>query len=166
MHFSNIAVATDGRLIKDDKRLSDQPFHIVLLDDHQIFTDGLRTGMLDIYFPTARLSAFSNGDMADKFIRQEIRQSRKIDLLITDIIHPGIPGDILAELIRLYERSYRSAFRIPIMVLSMVDRQFLSKGGSDLKCIDHILPKSAATEEIAGVLFDVLYGAGNNDSAD
>lgn len=94
--------------------------HIVHLDDHELITKGIAT-LLKKIFPTCIFHAYTDADKAWEFIESFILKGNKIDLVITDFIHPGPNGYEFATNIRALE--IKTAVQpIPIVLLTMIDK--------------------------------------------
>lgn len=131
------------------------PLRIIYLEDHVLFRRPMINMCLKPLVSSLDLIEFDNGDHARDFIENGIRNKNKIDLIITDILHPGIPRNELVKRIRFYEEKYNSKLRIPIVVLSMVPESRFPNLMSD-KIIDAYLAKCAEIDDIIIYLEDLL----------
>ncbi len=100
---------------------------------------------------------FDNGDDACEFIKAEINDKNKIDLIITDINHPGLRGKELVKSIRFHEGLSVTPIRIPIIMLTMVDETRYPELVED-KIVDSYLTKATEPEEIIDCMEDILFG--------
>ena len=98
---------------------------VVLLDDHMLYRNGIINSCITPFFENIHLIEFMNGDTALEFVKNEIYQNKKIDLIITDINHPGIKGDHFVQEVRNYEKLHNSNYKTPIVIISMVDESYL-----------------------------------------
>jgi len=99
---------------------------------------------------------FENGDNAFDFIKNEINGEKKIDLIISDINHPGLRGQELAKSIRFQEALSGNPTRIPIMILSMVDETRYPELVAD-NIVDSYLTKATEPETIIDCMEEILY---------
>lgn len=129
---------------------------IIHLDDHSIFRDGLSKSCIQPFFTNAELIGFSNGDEAYDFIKNEITANRKIDLIITDINHPGLKGNELAKAIRDYERLSDNPIHIPILIISMVEEKNFPELRAN-KVVDAYLTKATEVEDIIVCIETILH---------
>lgn len=111
----------NGRQYPDDVLQSGIKRRIVLLDDHVLFRNGLIKSCIRPFFENIHLEEFDDGDIALEFIKNELQLYSNIDLIITDINHPGAKGNNFVEAVRSYEALYNSHCRIPILIISMVE---------------------------------------------
>lgn len=97
-----------------------------------------------------------NGTEALKYIEDEIDQENHIDLIVTDINHPGLRGDELIKKIRYYENLFRLP-HIPIVVLTMVGEENLQHiCGPGVNLITKYFSKASEADEIIETLEDIL----------
>lgn len=99
---------------------------------------------------------FENGDAAYEFIRQEINEKHKIDLIISDINHPGIRGQELVKSIRFHEGLCASPIHIPIIMLTMVDETHYPELLEN-NIVDHYFTKATEPEDIIDCIEEILY---------
>jgi len=92
------------------------------LDDHRIFRQGVRQACIDKVFPNARLVEFSEGYEAFIYVADHLGSKKDtIDLIITDIRHPGFDGLTFVPLVRHLEKLYGKEIPIPFIVITMYD---------------------------------------------
>lgn len=132
------------------------PARIIHLDDHAIFRDGLSSGCIWPFFTNPELIEFSNGDEAYDFIKTEIKANKKIDLIITDINHPGLRGNQFVKAVRYYEGLSNSSIHIPIIILSMVDETYFPELRAN-KIVDAYLTKATEVEDIMDCFKNILF---------
>ncbi|MBL9186666.1 MAG: response regulator transcription factor [Opitutaceae bacterium] len=119
--------------------------HILLVDDHAIFRQGLRH-LLAHHFPDAQFGEASNlGEALELLNRQQW------DLLICDLTMPGRNGyEVLAESVRAYPQ-------LPVLILSAIAEETAGlraiKGGSA-----GYLSKQAKPEQLIEAVQNVLQG--------
>ena len=151
-------ISGEGKLrlpARDDRS---EPLHIVYVDDHRIFIEGMKRSVLQPFFPNARLSVFSTGSDAYKFIWTEWRAKRTIDMVITDINRPGLNGIALSKCVRLMEKEFKKRRRTAVVILTMCDLSYLgSLGKYDTVSFDRYLIKAQPAEEISECLEELLY---------
>lgn len=120
---------------------------IIHLDDHEIFSTGLKQGCLNkLNFPFLYLH-FTDSDNCLQYINNSILLGAPIDLLITDFNHPGLHGyEFALEVRRLCQEAFEY---IPILLISMagLDKEGILKGIEE-HLFDKYLPKSSSSEEI------------------
>ena len=135
-----------------------QAFRIVYLDDHRIFRTGLKKSCIFPNFPNAAVLEFTDGDEAFCFITEQLSKDKRIDLVLTDINHPGLKGDQFIEKIQDWEKLQGRMYRIPIVVISMIDdKNIMNKltNPSD-PLISRYFHKSAEVGEILQSLEKIL----------
>ncbi len=120
---------------------------IVHLDDHKVFRDGLANSCIWPVFTNLELIEFSDGDEAYEFIKNEINAKRKIDLIITDINHPGLKGNEFAKAVKDYERLSDNTIHIPILIISMVEEKNFPELRAD-KIVEAYFTKATEVQEI------------------
>lgn len=128
---------------------------VIFIDDHILFRNGVIDQILRPLFISSDIIEIENGDNACDFIENEIKNKNKIDLIITDILHPGLTGNELVKHIRFYERQYNNKLRIPIIVLSMVPQTSYPELMAD-EIIDAYLSKGDKAEDIIMCLEGIL----------
>ena len=131
---------------------------IVYLDDHDIYTTAIKKYCIRPFFPNAVITEFKNGDEAFIYVANQLEKKIPIDLIITDIIHPGLNGDYFIELVRHLEKLQRRGSRIPLIVISMVDdiSMIQKLAGPDKILVNNYLTKTAAVDLIVHCLEEIL----------
>ena len=157
MRLSKWSISQPGKLIHAGASGLKSPFRILVLDDHKVFRTGLIDYCIRLFFKNIDLIEFQNGDDAYEFIKNEINNNSKIDLFITDINHPGMRGQELVKSIRYYESLSGDKIRIPIIILTMVDKTRYPELIAD-KIVDHYLTKTTEPEDITDCMEEILYG--------
>jgi len=142
MHLSKCNISSNGR--------------IVYLDDHQLFRNAVADQCIRPFFKDTEIIQFSDGNLAWNFIKSELNSGNKIDLVITDINHPGIKGNQLVELIREQENVEKKDKPLPIMIISMVAVSYFPDLLLKNK-VNHYVCKSAGLEEVIDCLEEILY---------
>ncbi len=100
---------------------------------------------------------FENGDDTYNFIKTEINNKNKVDLIISDINHPGLRGQELVKSIRIVEELDGGANRIPIILLTMVGESYYPELLKN-KMVDFFLSKATEPEDIIDCIEDILFG--------
>jgi DNA-binding NarL/FixJ family response regulator len=93
-----------------------KPLTIVHLDDHLLFAGGVGNCILKKY-PNAKIKNIQNGTEALAYILHCLHKNEKIDLIITDVSHPGLDGISFSTMLR--EKEPVSKDRIPLLFLTM-----------------------------------------------
>lgn len=91
-------------------------FHIIHIDDHQLFRDSLRN-VLQKNYPFVDLYQFTNPDSAIEHIISNLAQRDPIDLVIADYTHIGEHGVEFAKSIRRLGGINNQ--KLPIVLLTM-----------------------------------------------
>lgn len=115
---------------------------IIHLDDHSLFANAMKIGVKERFFPNSDWKHFIHPDAALSFIEDKFGRNESINIIITDILHPGLNGYEFAKAIRDLEAEY-NMFRIPIIVVSIcpADNHFVQSGLAE-KLFDRYFPKS------------------------
>lgn len=156
MDLSNWHISAKGKLFQQGEVHLTTPLRIVYIDDHRLFRNGIIDYCIRPFFNNVELIQFSNGTAAANFLESEIKAGNKIDLVITDINHPGLKGNHLVRLLRDQEKLYGGNKRIPVIVISMVEPTYYA-GLLSKNLVDHYLLKTAAAETIIGCMEELLY---------
>lgn len=158
MTLSKWSVSVQGSFNRDGSLFIDRSFHIVCLDDHKLFSTAISEFCIKPFFPLAKLEMLRNGDDAYAYIKSQIDHNNRIDLFITDINHPGLKGGALIKMIRQYEKEKGCTYRIPIVVITMMDCAFVPElvaAGMDM--VDCYFSKTAEAYEIVEGIEEILY---------
>ncbi|HTN06700.1 hypothetical protein [Agriterribacter sp.] len=158
MMLSKWSVSAQGNFNREGSLFVHRSFHIVYLDDHKLFSNGLFELCIKPFFPLANVTILANGDDAYAYIKSQIDGNNRIDLFITDINHPGLKGDVLIKMIRQYEKEKDCDFRIPIVVITMMVYAFVPElvaAGMDM--VDCYFSKMAEAYEIVDGIEELLY---------
>lgn len=153
--LSKWSISKQGVLNRNNSTFHHRRLKIIHVDDHKLFHDGLVT-CITPFFPKAKIIQIMNGTEALEFIENEIDQENHIDLIITDINHPGLRGDEMIKKIRYYEDLFKLP-RIPIIVLTMVgDENLQHICGPDINLINKYFSKASDADDIIETLEDIL----------
>ncbi len=156
MSFSNWSVSNNGNLLRNNQLLLHRVLNIIHVEDHQLFAQGLSEIILP-FFPLMTIHNIQDGYEAICFIEKEIEAQNTIDLVITDINHPGLKGDKLVERMRKYEKM-KGVKHTPLVVLSFVrEDNFPHLIEPNNQMVNHYFSKDVEVEIIVGVLEDILY---------
>ena len=90
--------------------------NIIILDDHKLYRSSVSL-LLNEKFPVITINQFSESDSALEYFLQCNIDKQRIDLIITDQIHPGPDGFAFASACRIIEKKYGRVS--PILLLSM-----------------------------------------------
>lgn len=115
--------------------------NIIVVDDEPIIRVGLRT-LVDWERHGFRLA----GEAADGFEALELMAGERVDILITDILMPGMDG---LELIRKARERHQD---VAVLVLSCLDDFAYVKEAMKLGASDYILKPTMETEELVAIL--------------
>ena len=156
MDLSKWNISPSGNLFLAGASKLDAPARIVYLDDHQLFRNGLADQCIRPFFKDSEIIQFSDGNLAWEFIRSDFNSGNKIDLVITDINHPGIKGNQLVEFIREQENVDKKEKPVPIMIISMTAVSYFPDLLTKNK-INYYVCKSAELGEVIDCLEEILY---------
>ncbi len=106
------AIAINNKLLSPNLR----SLNIVHLDDHLIFAKGVGKCIIKKY-PNAKIKNIQNGTAALAYILHCLYKNEKIDLIITDVSHPGLDGISFSAILREKELDYEN--RIPLLFITM-----------------------------------------------
>ena len=118
MSHSKWHISASGSLQYQDPEKRDRPLNIIYLEDQELFSRAIKDIIL-AYFPKALIRNIKNGDEALELVKRELEQQKKIDLIITDINHPGLPGYKFVYEMRELQKLHK-VDGIPCIILSMV----------------------------------------------
>lgn len=156
MRLSKWTISQQGKLSHAGSNPLTIPLRILVLDDHVLFRQAITAYCILPFFRNINLIEFENGDKADAFIKNEIDNKNRIDLIITDINHPGMRGQDLVKSIRYYESLSGNQIRIPIIILTMVNETCYPELIAD-KMVDRYLTKATEPEDIIDCMEEILY---------
>ncbi|MBL0200347.1 MAG: response regulator transcription factor [Chitinophagaceae bacterium] len=156
MCLSKWSISHPGKLIHSGASALKSTFSILVLDDHKVFRTGLIDYCIRLFFRNISLVEFENGDDADAFIKKDLNDKNRIDLIITDINHPGMRGQELVKSIRYNESLSGNKTRIPIIILTMVEEIRYPELIED-KIVEYYLTKSTEPEDIIDCMEEILY---------
>jgi len=156
MHLSKWNISATGDLFLVGASKLNAPARIIYLDDHQLFRNAVADQCIRPFLKDTEIIQFSDGNLAWNFIKSELNTGNKIDLVITDINHPGIKGNQLVEFIREQENGDKKEKPVPIMIISMVAASYFPGLLSKNK-INYYVSKCAGLEEVIDCLEEILY---------
>lgn len=158
MRLSRWLVSAQGNMIGPQTISGNRRLNIVYLDDHRLFSDAVIDYCIQPYFPIDKLEVLRNGYDAYRYIRNRIDQNSRVDLFLTDINHPGMRGDELIPRIRQYETEKKTGYRIPIVVITMMDYAFVpGLVGTGIGMVDCYFSKTSDTHDIVEGIEALLY---------
>lgn len=96
---------------------------IVYLDDQVLYPDAVMK-LVDPKKERFLFVRFQHPDACLKYVFNSIESNSKIDLIITDFIHPGMNGYDFSLSVRSIESSYSYFKPIPIILLSFTDPSY------------------------------------------
>lgn len=156
MLLSKWTISPKGKFSRIEFITSSSPIRIVYLDDHKLFRDAVINSCIKPFFKNIAILEFENGDDAYEFIKKEINGKNKIDLIITDINHPGLRGQELVKSIRIVEAIASKKSRIPIILLSMVAESYYPELLNN-KMVNYFLSKATESEDIIDCMEEILF---------
>ena len=133
---------------------------IIHLDDHNIFLTGAQK-VLKNDFHRLYYLCFQETGRALRYIENSIEEDCPIDLIITDLNHPGLNGYGFARQIRFMEQQHSRKTPILLLTMSTEDHPLVVQGLKE-KVFDFYLPKYSSVEEISRVVqfsFDRIGGS-------
>lgn len=153
--LSKWSISKHGILTHEKSWAINRRLRFVHVDDHQLFSKGFDT-LVRPFFPKLEIIHIQNGTEALHYIENAIDEEKAIDLIVTDINHPGLRGDEMIKKIRFYEDLFRLP-RIPIVVLTMVGEENLQHiCGPGIDLISKYFSKASEADEIIETLEDIL----------
>ena len=93
-----------------------QSLKILSLNDHPIFAKGVGNCILK-KFHSSQIKYFTDGDQALLYILDNLYSEECPDLIITDLMHPGLDGIAFSELVR--EKESKKSRKIPILFIDI-----------------------------------------------
>ncbi len=139
-------------------RFSESERHILHVDDHELYCEGVKNECIKPFFPKAKLIRIGNGDEAYRYLREKKFRSAFPDLIITDINHPGMKGNDLVHAIRKMEAKsdILNLIRpVPIIVLSFVALNYPNLREEGMATA--VLEKVAAADIIVDAIERAVY---------
>ncbi len=129
---------------------------IVHLDDHKLFTTAV-WNTIQPNFPDVSYMAFNNTDEAFYYLISNLFNKHRIDLLITDLSHPGLDGYEFSKAIRSFENTSGGP-PIPILLLTFHSDNTspIIKRGLNEKVFDKYLRKDSTSEELIDYIRSVI----------
>lgn len=131
-----------------DTDIQSRPLFILHVDDHALFATALKQAM-EKSFPGVVIEHIGNGSDALQYIEKRFEHGLPLDLLVTDISHPGINGLDLCKSLKGIQKFYGR--RLPALVLTMhTDPQIVQR----IEEMGFIyLPKSTSEVSLAAAVW-------------
>jgi CheY-like chemotaxis protein len=156
--FSAWEISAEGKLTRQGWPNYNYPFRILYLDDHRLIRNGVKDFCINPFFPSAKVFEIEDGHLALNKAKELIDSNTNLDLIITDINHPGLRGDLFISEVRKYEKSLNREKRVPILVISMVSVEDIRRLLIHNKeMADIILTKASEGYEIAESIEKLLF---------
>lgn len=132
--------------------INPRPVKILHLDDHILYYYATLNCILK-KFPNANVKHIQNGDEALKYVINCLTNKVALNLIITDIAHPGMNGIDFAITVRLNEIG--SGHTIPILFVTMHDDKSLVERIKKIPLVKY-LGKAAPCEEITFAIDNLI----------
>lgn len=133
--------------------VSFKSLRILHLDDHRLFSLSINK-CLSTTYPNAILVNINNGNEALNYVVDALGKDEIIDLIITDITHPGLNGYEFAKIVRQKEIIFNK--RIPMLLLSMGVGNPIISTNKDNNLFDSILGKNNSCANILKSINGIL----------
>ena len=130
-HVVNVVNITSKLLLANSRSLK-----ILHLDDHIIFSKGL-SNCIYKKFPNAIIKYIQHGDEALEYVSYCLDNNEPLDLIITDINHPGLDGIKFSKAVR--EKEKDKEHKIPILYITMVDDKFIIRKIEEIPFAKHLV---------------------------
>ena len=129
-------------------------FKILHIEDHLLYANGFKDSVMP-FLPLAEYVNIQDGYKAIEYIEEQITNGISIDLIITDINHPGLMGDELVQRLRLFEKE-KGTKPIPLIVLSNVVSNQLLHISNPALMVDKFILKISDTDKIVEAIEGIL----------
>ena len=113
-----------------------RPLKILHLDDHLIFSKGV-SNCIYKKFPNATINFVQDGDKALEYVSHCLKNNELLDLIITDIIHPGLDGIEFSKAVR--EKEKNNECKIPILFITMLDDKSMVRKAEEIPFTKYLL---------------------------
>ncbi len=141
IRITNKLVSVNSRAIK-----------ILHLDDHSLFSKGFLTCVLR-NFPNAVVKNIQDGNIALEYVTWCLENNELIDVIVTDISHPGLDGISFSKAVRAKEMNFDK--KIPILFLTMHNNENALQKIKEIPFAKY-LTKNSTCEKINSVITDVI----------
>lgn len=139
-HVSKM-IAVAGKLLSVNLR----PLKILHLEDHSLFAKGVSNCVLK-NFPNTTIKHIRDGTSALAYVLNSLYKKECIDLIITDVSHPGLDGLEFSHLVR--EKEEGSLRKIPIFFIDVyADKPFVQRIEA-IPFTKYLITSKASCEEI------------------
>ena len=118
---------------------------ITHLDDHTLYAKGVSNCILK-KFPNAIIKHFQDGDKALEYVTYCLNGNEKLDLIITDMKHPGLNGIDFSKAVRKMALVYKQ--KIPILFIDVYYDEFWIQKVKELGLSKLLYSGGASCEEI------------------
>lgn len=146
-HVGNVVNITSKLLLVNSRSLK-----ILYLDDHLIFSNGV-SNCIYKKFPNAIIKCIQDGDKALEYVSYCLDNKESLDLIITDINHPGLDGINFSKAVRVKEKN--NDHKIPILYITMVDDKFMIRKVEEIPFAKH-LTKTTPCEVINFAINNII----------
>jgi CheY-like chemotaxis protein len=128
--------------------------NIIFLDDHTLYSYSMGK-LVNEKINKLQFTFFQNGNDAIEYVRVCLKSNKKIDMIISDINHPGLDGIKFSRKVRKMELGSKQ--HIPILILSFAtpSHPILKKGIQD-KIMDKFIPKHADSKIVVKYIRSIL----------
>ena len=130
---------------KIDIPINAKPLQILHLDNHRIFADGLVNAVRK-WFPNSVFKNIQNGDEALAYVKSILVLNKRLDLIVTDINHPGLHGIEFATEVRIIEKAFGR--RTPILFITMVDDDYTREKAENIPLVKYAT-KTTSPEDVS-----------------
>lgn len=121
-----------------------RPLQILHLDDHLLYGKGVAICIKE-KFPNVVIKNIQDGNEAIKYVEYSLQNNLAIDLIISDVNHPGLDGLSFCESVKKIEIEYSKC--IPLIFLTMVDNIDFKNRMESLPFVKYFI-KTLSCEEI------------------
>jgi response regulator RpfG family c-di-GMP phosphodiesterase len=130
---------------------------IVHLDDHLLF----QRAFMKCFDPNKKklfIQSFQHSESAILYIKNSLGEKSPIDLIVTDMAHPGQNGYEFAKSVRQLEAKYSLKISILLFTMQACKTNELVQRGLDEGVFDLYLSKGAQMQEVVSTV-ERLIGA-------
>lgn len=128
-----------------------RPLNVLHLDDHRMIHISLKN-ILKKQYPELNFLNIPDGDTALRYVCKSVKNESPIDLVISDINHPGLNGLSFIKAIRRHEMGKK----LPVLFFTMMNNDETVKMIEQIPYSIH-LSKSAEEDEIIAAFSKLQY---------